>query len=239
VTTAHLTEALAIAPVCVQNRFSLKVREHEDVPRPAVSRASRLCRSSRSPGNAASGGSGAQTGQLLEMARRHGARSPRSGWHGLCIRVPTSWLELVQFGNHGRASPGASSGLPREWRFRSGAGGARTHDRRIMRSTASCTTHASCTDDTSYHTDGARRAGIIGSAGPRTGPRRKAPCSLIPLLCVTSPRPARLRRPRVLSITPLARVVAMASSCLGLGPADGGVLRKVVAGSPGVRASGR
>ena len=29
-----------------------------------------------------------------------------------------------------------------------GAGGARTHDRRIMRSMASCTTHASCTDDT-------------------------------------------------------------------------------------------
>ena len=52
VTTAHLAEALAIAPVvCVQNRFSLKVREHEDVLRPAVSRASRLCRSSRSPGN--------------------------------------------------------------------------------------------------------------------------------------------------------------------------------------------
>jgi hypothetical protein len=29
-----------------------------------------------------------------------------------------------------------------------GAGGARTHDRRIMRSTASCTMRASCTDDT-------------------------------------------------------------------------------------------
>src|ERR1035438_7406109 len=42
-----------------------------------------------------------------------------------------------------------------------GAGGARIHDRRIMRSTASCTTHASCTDDTRYRTDGARRSGII------------------------------------------------------------------------------
>ena len=30
----------------------------------------------------------------------------------------------------------------------SGAGGARTHDRRIMRSPASCTVHASCTDTT-------------------------------------------------------------------------------------------
>ena len=43
----------------------------------------------------ASGGSGAQTGQLLEVARRHGARPPRSGWHGLCIRAPTSWLYLA------------------------------------------------------------------------------------------------------------------------------------------------
>ena len=29
-----------------------------------------------------------------------------------------------------------------------GAGGARTHDRRIMRSLASCTVRASCTDTT-------------------------------------------------------------------------------------------
>ena len=29
-----------------------------------------------------------------------------------------------------------------------GAGGARTHDRRIMRTTAPCTMRASCTDDT-------------------------------------------------------------------------------------------
>ena len=42
-----------------------------------------------------------------------------------------------------------------------GAGGARTHDRRIMRSTACCTTHAGCTDDGDHCTDGTRRAGII------------------------------------------------------------------------------
>ena len=42
-----------------------------------------------------------------------------------------------------------------------GAGGARTHDRRIMRSTASCTMCAGCTDGTAYRTDGIRGAGII------------------------------------------------------------------------------
>jgi len=52
-----------------------------------------------------------------------------------------------------------------------GAGGARTHDRRIMRSTASCTIRASCTDGTGYRIDGSRCAGIIRRAGPRTGPR--------------------------------------------------------------------
>jgi hypothetical protein len=41
-----------------------------------------------------------------------------------------------------------------------GAGGARTHDRRIMRSTASCTMRPSCTDGTRYRTDSTRRAGI-------------------------------------------------------------------------------
>jgi hypothetical protein len=53
-----------------------------------------------------------------------------------------------------------------------GAGEARTHDRRIMRSTALCTTRASCTDDTGYCTDGTHHTGIIWCAGPRTGPRR-------------------------------------------------------------------
>jgi AcrR family transcriptional regulator len=52
-----------------------------------------------------------------------------------------------------------------------GAGGARTHDRRIMRSSASCTIRASCTDGTGYRIHGSRCAGIIRRAGPRTGPR--------------------------------------------------------------------
>ena len=40
------------------------------------------------------------------------------------------------------------------------AGGARTHDRRIMRTTAQCNTCASCIYGTGYRTDGTRRAGI-------------------------------------------------------------------------------
>jgi len=52
-----------------------------------------------------------------------------------------------------------------------GAGGARTHDRRIMRTTAPCTMRASCTDDTENGTDGTHRAGTIWRVGPRTGPR--------------------------------------------------------------------
>jgi len=77
----------------------------------------------------------------------------------------------------------------------SGAGGARTHDRPIMRSTASCTIRASCTDDTNHCTDGTHRAGIIWRAGPRTGPRPKRPSPLVLLLCVhrqsTQPTSAR------------------------------------------------
>ena len=49
---------------------------------------------------------------------------------------------------------------------RGGAGGARTHDRRIMRSTAPCTERSSCTVRMCYRADGARRAGIIWRAGP-------------------------------------------------------------------------
>jgi hypothetical protein len=41
-----------------------------------------------------------------------------------------------------------------------GAGGARTHDRRIMRSMASCIMRPSCIDGTNYRTDGTCRAGI-------------------------------------------------------------------------------
>src|SRR6185312_16536421 len=52
-----------------------------------------------------------------------------------------------------------------------GADGARTHDRRIMRTTAPRTERASCTDETDHHTDGTRCSGIIRRAGPRTDPR--------------------------------------------------------------------
>ena len=48
---------------------------------------------------------------------------------------------------------------------------SRTSDRLVTRSAALRTERASCTDGTGYRTDGARRAGIIWSAGPRTGPR--------------------------------------------------------------------
>jgi len=41
-----------------------------------------------------------------------------------------------------------------------GAGGVRTRDRRIMRTTASCTVGTTCTDGTDYGTGGARRTGI-------------------------------------------------------------------------------
>src|SRR5262249_11787615 len=55
--------------------------------------------------------------------------------------------------------------------FVGGAGGARTHDRRIMRSTAPSTERAGCTDDTDHRIDGSRCAGIFRRAGPRTDPR--------------------------------------------------------------------
>ena len=65
------------------------------------------------------------------------------------------------------------------------AGGARTHDRRIMRSTASCNMRASCTDSTGNRTNDARDTGIIWWPGPRTGPRLGALLPYSPLLCVT------------------------------------------------------
>jgi len=74
-----------------------------------------------------------------------------------------------------------------------GAGGARTHDRRIMRSTASCAMRASCTDGTGNRADGVRRAGIVWRAGPRTGPRRQAPMSLRPATVRNIAKSADLR----------------------------------------------
>ena len=69
-----------------------------------------------------------------------------------------------------------------------GAGGARTHDRRIMRSMLPRSARASCADGTEHRTDGTRRAGIIWRPGPRTGPRPRPLRPMVLLLCVTSPR---------------------------------------------------
>ena len=75
VTPAQLAEALAIAPVvCVQNRFSLEVREHEDVLRACREQGIAFVPFFAIAGERrASGGSGAETDQLLEVARRHAA----------------------------------------------------------------------------------------------------------------------------------------------------------------------
>jgi hypothetical protein len=50
-----------------------------------------------------------------------------------------------------------------------------------MRSTASSTVRASCTDDTDHRTDGTHRAGIVQRAIPRPSSSRP----VILLLCVT------------------------------------------------------
>jgi aryl-alcohol dehydrogenase-like predicted oxidoreductase len=75
VTTAHLAEALAIAPVvCVQNKFSIEVREHEDVLRACRAQGIAFVPFFAIAGERGTGGgSGAESGQLLEVARRHGA----------------------------------------------------------------------------------------------------------------------------------------------------------------------
>ena len=75
-----------------------------------------------------------------------------------------------------------------------GAGGTRTHDRRIMSSTAPCTERASCTDDTGHLTRSTGYAGIIRRVVPRTVPRRHLSRPAIVLLCVTSPKAPRPHR---------------------------------------------
>ena len=52
-----------------------------------------------------------------------------------------------------------------------GAGGARTHDRRIMRTPAPCNMRSTSTNDTRNRTDGTRRTGITWRPIPRTIPR--------------------------------------------------------------------
>jgi diketogulonate reductase-like aldo/keto reductase len=93
VTTAHLAEALAIAPVvCVQNRFSLEVREHEDVLRACREQGIAFVPFFAIAGERrASGGSGADTDQLLEVARWHGATPAQVRLAWTLQQGPTSW----------------------------------------------------------------------------------------------------------------------------------------------------
>ena len=75
VSVAQLDEALAIAPVvCVQNRYSVELREHDPVLRACAARSIAFVPFFAVAGaRRAAGGSGADSPELLEVARRHGA----------------------------------------------------------------------------------------------------------------------------------------------------------------------
>ena len=75
VSVAQLDEALAIAPVvCVQNRHSVELREHDPVLRACAERSIAFVPFFAVAGaRRAAGGSGADSPELLEVARRHGA----------------------------------------------------------------------------------------------------------------------------------------------------------------------
>jgi pyridoxine 4-dehydrogenase len=75
ITTAQLAEAQAIAPVvCVQNRFSLEVRKHDDVLAACRERGIAFVPYFAIAGERrADGGGGAEPGQLVDVADRHGA----------------------------------------------------------------------------------------------------------------------------------------------------------------------
>jgi AcrR family transcriptional regulator len=75
--------------------------------------------------------------------------------------------------------------------------GARTHDRRIMRSALANCARPSCAIGTCYRTDGARCAAVSRRPGPRSGPRWKPRVLSGSLLYVTSWQPA----PRAYLIT--------------------------------------
>jgi pyridoxine 4-dehydrogenase len=74
VTTSHLAEALAIAPVvCVQNRFGVDAREHEDVLQTCREQGIAFVPFFAIAGGRREGsGSGDEPEQLCEVARRHG-----------------------------------------------------------------------------------------------------------------------------------------------------------------------
>jgi pyridoxine 4-dehydrogenase len=75
VTVAQLDEALAIAPVvCVQNRYSHELREHDAMLRACAERSIAFVPFFAIAGERrAAGGSGPDSPELLEVARRHGA----------------------------------------------------------------------------------------------------------------------------------------------------------------------
>jgi len=128
-----------------------------------------------------------------EASRMHTAWNSGEGPDDRCIRRLPDVIEgaLTQYNRP------LSAGTFRTFKqvTSSGAGGARTHDRRIMRTTAPCTSCASRTDDTGYRTDGTHGAGIVRRVGPRTGPRPKRRSLRVLLLCVT-PSGAPSSQPR-------------------------------------------
>lgn len=74
VSVAHLDEALAIAPVvCVQNRFSVDERDHDPVLRACVERGIAFVPYFAIAGSRRASGGTAESAQLLDVARRHGA----------------------------------------------------------------------------------------------------------------------------------------------------------------------
>lgn len=114
VTAAHLAEAQAIAPVvCVQNRFSLDVRDHQDVLRACGDQGIAFVPFFAIAGQrAADGGSGAEPGQLREVARRHGSTP---------AQVRLAWT--LHQGPHVLAIPG--TGDPQHLADNVAAGGLR------------------------------------------------------------------------------------------------------------------
>jgi pyridoxine 4-dehydrogenase len=75
VTVAQLAEATAIAPVvCVQNRYSIDLREHDPVLRACTEQGIAFVPFFAVAGDRRqAGGGGADSSPLLEVARRHGA----------------------------------------------------------------------------------------------------------------------------------------------------------------------
>ncbi|HEY2578991.1 MAG TPA: oxidoreductase [Streptosporangiaceae bacterium] len=111
VTTAHLAEALAIAPVvCVQNRFSLEVPEHADVLRDCHDRGIAFVPFFAIAGDRrASGGSGTEAASLVEVARRHEATPAqvRLAW---TLHQAPNVLAIPGTGNPGHLAENVAAG---------------------------------------------------------------------------------------------------------------------------------